>query len=559
MLQSNTRPAANSFPFAVLNQEEITALYCRLSQDDKQEGDSNSIINQKKILKKYALDRGYTNLQFYIDDSVSGTTFNRAGFQSMIADVETGKVKRVIVKDMSRLGRDYLQVGMYTEIFFPEHDVHFIAVNDGVDSNQEDNEFTPFRNIINEWYAKDTSKKIRAVKRSKGMAGEHIGSHPPYGYMKNPENKKEWIIDEEAAEVVREIFRLCVGGYGPTQIANILTERKILCPTYYALEKGGKPRTALPADKYTWNGPVVAKILDRMDYLGHTVNFKTHVKSYKVHKTIYNSPDQWKVFEGTHEAIIDKETFEIVQKIRAGKRRPTRMGEMPMFSGLLYCADCGRKLSFHRKADDPPEKHHYLCENYRSNTANCTMHYIRNVVVERIVLENLKEVIQYVSNYEDEFVRMIMDSDMRQRNRELAQKKKRLAEIQKRIGELDTIFQRIYEDNIIGKLSDERFMKMSKGYEDEQHTLQTEADEIQSELQQEEKKSVDVKRFLAIVKKYTDLTELTPEILREFIDKIIVHAPDKSSGRRLQEIEIIYNHIGEFDRSKVTLWKGNAV
>ena len=559
MLQSNTRPAANSFPFAVLNQEEITALYCRLSQDDKQEGDSNSIINQKKILKKYALDRGYTNIQFYIDDGVSGTTFNRAGFQSMIADVETGKVKRVIVKDMSRLGRDYLQVGMYTEIFFPEHDVHFIAVNDGVDSNQEDNEFTPFRNIINEWYAKDTSKKIRAVKRSKGMAGEHIGSHPPYGYMKNPENKKEWIIDEEAAEVVREIFRLCVGGYGPTRIAHILTERKILCPTYYALEKGGKPRTALPADKYTWNGPVVAKILDRMDYLGHTVNFKTHVKSYKVHKTIYNSPDQWKVFEGTHEAIIDKETFEIVQKIRAGKRRPTRMGEMPMFSGLLYCADCGRKLSFHRKADEPADKHHYLCENYRSNTANCTMHYIRNVVVERIVLENLKEVIQYVSNYEDEFVQMIMDSDMRQRNRELSQKKKRLAEIQKRIGELDTIFQRIYEDNIIGKLSDERFMKMSKGYEDEQHTLQTEADEIQSELQQEEKKSVDVKRFLAIVKKYTDLTELTPEILREFIDKIIVHAPDKSSGRRLQEIEIIYNHIGEFDRSKVTLWKGNAV
>ena len=559
MLQSNTRPAAETFPFAVLTPEEITALYCRLSQDDKQEGDSNSIINQKKILKKYAMDRGYTNIRFYIDDGISGTTFNRPGFQSMIADVEAGKVKRVIVKDMSRLGRDYLQVGMYTEIFFPEHDVHFIAVNDGVDSNQEDNEFTPFRNIINEWYAKDTSKKIRAVKRSKGMAGEHIGSHPPYGYMKNPENKKEWIVDEEAAEMVREIFRLCVSGYGPTQIANILTERKILCPTYYALEKGGKPRTALPADKFAWNGPVVAKILDRLDYLGHTVNFKTHVKSYKVHKTIYNSPDQWKVFEGTHEAIIDKETFEIVQKIRAGKRRPTRMGEMPMFSGLLYCADCGRKLSFHRKADEPAEKHHYLCENYRSNTANCTMHYIRNVVVERIVLENLKEVIRYVSDYEDDFVRMIMDADMKQKSRELAQQKRRLAEIQKRIGELDTIFQRIYEDNIIGKLSDERFMKMSKGYEDEQRTLQAEADIIQNELQQEEKKSVDVKRFLAVVKKYTDLTELTPEILHEFVDRIIVHAPDKSSGRRLQEIEIIYNHIGEFDRSKVTLWKGNAV
>lgn len=559
MLQSNTRPAVNNFPFAVLSQDEITALYCRLSQDDKQEGDSNSIINQKKILKKYAMDRGYTNIQFYIDDGISGTTFNRAGFQSMIADVEAGKVKRVIVKDMSRLGRDYLQVGMYTEIFFPEHDVHFIAVNDGVDSNQEDNEFTPFRNIINEWYAKDTSKKIRAVKRSKGMAGEHIGSHPPYGYMKNPENKKEWIVDEEAAEVVREIFQLCVGGYGPTQIAHILTERKILCPTYYALDKGGKPRTALPADKFAWNGPVVAKILDRMDYLGHTVNFKTHVKSYKVHKTIHNSPEQWKIFEDTHEAIIDKETFEIVQKIREGKRRPTRMGEMPMFSGLLYCADCGSRMTFHREVSQAADKHHYVCGNYRGNTANCTMHYIRHVVVERIVLENLKEVIQYVSNYEDEFVRTVMDADVKQRNRELGQKKKKLAEMQKRIAELDTIFQRIYEDNITGKLSDERFMKMSKVYEDEQHTLQAEADKIQNELQQEEKKSVDVKRFLAVVRKYTDLTELTPEILREFIDRIIVHAPDKSSGRRLQEIEIIYNHIGVFDRSKVTLWKGNAV
>lgn len=286
---------------------------------------------------------------------------------------------------------------------------------------------------------------------------------------------------------------------------------------------------------------------------------RTLYESYKCHKKIKHTPDQWKVFEDTHEAIIDKETFEIVQKIRAGKRRPTRMGEMPMFSGLLYCADCGSKLTFHRKADEPAEKHHYICGNYRSNTSNCTMHYIRNVVVERIVLENLKEVIRYVSNYEDEFVRMVMDADVRQKNRELAQKKKKLIELQKRIGELDTIFQRIYEDNITGKLSDERFMKMSKGYEDEQHTLQAEADKIQNELQQEEKKSVDVKRFLAIVKKYTDLTELTPEILREFVDKIIVHAPDKSSGRRLQEIEIIYNHIGEFDHSKVTLWKGNAV
>lgn len=263
------------------------------------------------------------------------------------------------------------------------------------------------------------------------------------------------------------------------------------------------------------------------------------------HPSLYVSDDHYHCFAcGEHGDVIDL---------------TTRMGEMPMFSGLLYCADCGSKLTFHRKADEPAEKHHYVCGNYRNNTSNCTMHYIRNVVVERIVLENLKEVIRYVSNYEDEFVRMVMDADVRQKNRELAQKKKKLIELQKRIGELDTIFQRIYEDNIVGKLSDERFMKMSKGYEEEQRTLQAEADTIQNELQQEEKKSVDVKRFLAIVKKYTELTELTPEILREFVDKIIVHAPDKSSGRRLQEIEIIYNHIGEFDHSKVTLWKGNAV
>ena len=432
MLQSNIRPAADSFPFAVLTPEEITALYCRLSQDDKQEGDSNSIINQKKILKKYAMDRGYTNIQFYIDDGISGTTFNRAGFQSMIADVEAGKVKRVIVKDMSRLGRDYLQVGMYTEIFFPEHDVHFIAVNDGVDSNQEDNEFTPFRNIINEWYAKDTSKKIRAVKRSKGMAGEHIGSHPPYGYMKNPENKKEWIVDEEAAEVVREIFRLCVSGYGPTQIAHILTEREILCPTYYALEKGGKPRTVLPADKFAWNAPAVAAILERTDYLGHTVNFKTHRKSYKQKKKIENDKSEWEIFENTHEPIIDKSTFDIVQKIRANRKRPTKMGEMPMFSGILYCADCGKKLSFHRRANDPDTKHNFVCINYRSDTHNCSMHYIRNVVVEQLVLENLREVVSYVKAYEDEFVQMVMDADIKQKSKELAKKKRVLSDKEKR-------------------------------------------------------------------------------------------------------------------------------
>ena len=477
----------------------------------------------------------------------------------MIADVETGKIKRIIVKDMSRLGRDYLQVGMYTEIMFPEHDVHFVAVNDGVDSTQGDNEFTPFRNIINEWYAKDTSKKIRAVKKAKGMSGEHIGSHAPYGYRKNPDNLKEWLLDEEPANIVREIFSLCVSGYGPSQIANMLAERKVLCPVMYAVSKELKRPSVIPESPYQWSATVVSKILERMEYLGHTVNFKTHVKSYKVKKKINNDPSQWIIFRDTHEAIIDQETFDIVQKIRQGKKRPTKMGEMPMFSGLLYCADCGSKMSFHRKVDEPADKHNYMCGAYRKSTSLCSMHYIRNVVVEQIVLNNLKEVIGYVSAYENEFIQLVMDTDVRQRNKELAKQKKRLLEIQTRIKELDNLFQRIYEDNIGGKLSDERFMKLSKGYDAEQSDLQKEMAELQENIQQEEKQSVNVDRFLSIVKKYTHLTELTPEILHEFVDRIIVHAPDKSSGRRLQEIEIIYNHVGIFDHSKVTLWKGKAV
>ena len=391
------------------------------------------------------------------------------------------------------------------------------------------------------------------------MAGEHIGSHAPYGYRKNPDNLKEWLVDDEAAAIVREIFSLCVEGYGPTQIANLLTDRKVLCPIMYAVSKGLKRASVTPEVPYQWNATVVAHILDRMEYLGHTVNFKTHVKSYKVKKKIDNDPSQWKIFRDTHEAIIDQETFDIVQKIRQGKKRPTKMGAMPMFSGLLFCADCGSKMSFHRRVDEPAEKHSYVCSNYRRNTNACTMHYIRNVVVEQIVLDNLREVIGYVSQYEDEFIRMVMDTDVRQRNKELAKQRKRLSEIQMRMKELDNLFQRIYEDNISGKLSDDRFMKLSKGYDTEQADLQEEQTQLQKNIQQEEKQTVNVERFLAVVKKYTDLTQLTPEILHEFIDKIIVHAPDKSSGRRLQEIEIIYNHIGVFDHSKVTLWKGKAV
>lgn len=538
----------------------ITALYCRLSQDDGNVGDSDSIINQKKILAEYAERNGYTPYQFYIDDGFSGTNFERPQFKHMIEDAKKGTVKRIICKDLSRFGRDYIKVGLYTEFIFPDKDIHFIAVNDDVDSNvQKDNDLAPFKNLFNEWYARDTSKKIKAVKKAKGLAGEHMGCVAPYGYRKNPDNPKEWLIDEESAEVVREIFRLCVDGYGPRRIANILTERKILIPSAYALEKGYAVRNNIPKNPCQWSSTVVVDVLERMDYLGHTVNFKTHRKSYKQKKKIENDKSEWEIFENTHEPIIDKSTFDIVQKIRANRKRPTKMGEMPMFSGILYCADCGKKLSFHRRANDPDTKHNFVCSNYRSDTHNCSMHYIRNVVVEQLVLENLREVVSYVKAYEDEFVQMVMDADIKQKSKELAKKKRVLSDKEKRYTQLDGLFQRIYEDNVSGKLSDERFVKLSQGYEAEQKDLQSEIEALRMELSQEEQQSVNVKSFLSTVKKYTEIPELTSEIVHEFIDRIIVHEADKSSGKRIQEIEIIYNHIGVFDRSKVNVYMGKAV
>lgn len=538
----------------------ITALYCRLSQDDGNVGDSDSIINQKKILAEYAERNGYTPYQFYIDDGFSGTNFERPQFKQMIEDAKKGTVKRIICKDLSRFGRDYIKVGLYTEFIFPDKDIHFIAVNDDVDSNvQKDNDLAPFKNLFNEWYARDTSKKIKAVKKAKGLAGEHMSCVAPYGYRKNPDNPKEWLIDEESAEVVREIFRLCVDGYGPRRIANILTERKILIPSAYALEKGYAVRNNIPKNPCQWSSTVVVDVLERMDYLGHTVNFKTHRKSYKQKKKIENDKSEWEIFENTHEPIIDKSTFDIVQKIRANRKRPTKMGEMPMFSGILYCADCGKKLSFHRRANDPDTKHNFVCSNYRSDTHNCSMHYIRNVVVEQLVLENLREVVSYVKAYEDEFVQMVMDADIKQKSKELAKKKRVLSDKEKRYTQLDGLFQRIYEDNVSGKLSDERFVKLSQGYEAEQKDLQSEIEALRMELSQEKQQSVNVKSFLSTVKKYTEIPELTSEIVHEFIDRIIVHEADKSSGKRIQEIEIIYNHIGVFDRSKVNVYMGKAV
>ena len=552
--QSNTA-AVLQFPYAVMSTEAVTALYCRLSRDDELQGDSNSIINQKKILQKYALDHGWKNIRFYIDDGISGTTFNRPGFQEMIADIEAGIVKRVIIKDMSRLGRDYLQVGMYTEIMFPEHDVHFIAVNDGVDSKQGDNEFTPFRNIINEWYAKDTSKKIRAVMKVKGNAGEHLTTNAPYGYMKDPANPKQWVRDNDAANVVYDIGLYVMDGYGPSQIARLLKQRKILTPAAYYESKGINCNVKPQDDPYGWNASTVAHILDRWrEYLGHTVNFKTTKKSYKSKKKIQNPESEWVIFENTHEPIWTESIADAVRLARQTRRKPTKMGEMGMFSGMMFCADCGSIMYQCRATGFRREQEYYLCAGYRKSRDICgSTHSIRTVILEELILQNLCKVVSYAREQEDQFVKMVMDMDEKERSKGLAKKKKLLTDAEKRISELDRIFKHLYEDNITGKLTDERFKKLSADYEAEQAALQTQANSLREEIQEEESKCANVERFLSIVRKYTEIPELTPHILHEFVEKIVVHAATDphSKTNRKQEVDIYYKGIGILEMSRV--------
>lgn len=526
--------------------EGITACYERLSQEDKLDGESNSISNQKRILEKYCREHGYTAIRHYDeDDGYSGTNFNRPGFQRMLADIKAGKIKRVVVKDMSRFGRNYLQVGMYTEMLFPEYGVHFIAVNDGVDSVRGDSEFTAIRNVFNEMYAKDTSKKIRATWQSKGRSGEHLTTIPPYGYKKDPENKKRWIVDEEAAAVVQKIFALCMDGMGPTQIAKWLQENKVLSPVAYCCENDLPTTSKRPTDPYKWATKTVVHILERLDYLGHTVNFKTSKQSFKSKKVLWNDPADWVIFENTQEPIIEESVFLIVQKIRQGRRRPTKMGDMGMFSGLLFCADCGGKMYLCRANHFKPEQEYYLCSTYRKDRTLCSTHSIRRVVLEEIVLRNLREAIQYVTQYEDDFVQRAADQSLRERDKELAQKKDTLAQSQKRIAELDVIIKRLYEDNISGKLSDERFIKLSRDYELEQTNLTNLVEHLRQEVKEQEKQKVNVRQFIAAVRKYTDMQQLDAAMLREFIDRIEVSHTDKKSKTR--EITIVYNFIGAFD------------
>ena len=526
--------------------EGITALYERLSQEDKLEGESNSIANQKKILERYCREHGITAYRHYDeDDGYSGTNFNRPGFQRMLADIKAGKIKRVIVKDMSRFGRDYLQVGFYTDMLFPDFGVHFIAVNDGVDSTRGENEFTAIRNVFNEMYARDTSKKIRATWQSKGKSGEHLTTIPPYGYMKDPDNKKKWIIDEEAAAVVQQIFALCVSGMGPTQIAKWLEKHEIYNPTAYSQAKG-RPVTNKPtANPYKWTNETVSRTLERIEYLGHTVNFKTRKQSYKSKKKLWNDPSEWVIFENTQPPIVEESVFLIVQNIRRSRRRPTKMGDMGILSGLLYCAECGGKMYQCRATNFTEEQKYFICSTYRKGKDLCTTHSIKNVVLHEIVLRNLREAIEYVTQYEAEFIQEAADSRLRERDAEFSRKRETLSRAESRIAELDNLFKHLYEDNVTGKLSDERFIKMSRDYELEQENLKSMAEVLREEIKQQEKQKTNVKAFISVVKKYTDMQELDASILREFIDRIEVSHTDKKSKTR--EITIVYNFIGAFD------------
>lgn len=526
--------------------DKITALYCRLSRDDELSGDSNSIVNQKAILSKYAKENHFSNTLFFVDDGYSGTNFNRPSWSELLERIENGEVSTLIVKDMSRLGRDYLKVGFYTEVLFVEKGVRFIAINNGIDSaNQQDSDFTPFLNIINEWYAKDTSKKIRAVMKSKGEAGEHLCTNPPYGYRKDPVNKKRWIVDEEAAEVVKRIFALCLDGYGPSQIARILKTDKVLIPTAYWQAQGKTVNHSVPENPYLWVSATVADILEKKDYLGHTVNFKTYRQSYKSKKKLYNPEEKQLVFENTHEAIVDADTWKRVQELRKNKRRPTRTGKTNMFSGIARCADCGEKLYYCTSKNFEARQDHFVCSTSRLKGKEvCPTHFIRAVVLEQGVLAHMRMTIACVANHEEQFRKAMGAKQKAEAKRELTAKRRQLTQAERRIEELDRLFKRIYEDNISGKLSDSRFQMLSDDYEQEQEELREKLLRLNEEINEQEKQAENIDRFIDKVRKYLNLDELTPAILNDMVKAVYVHAPDKSKGHREQQIDISYDLVG---------------
>ena len=520
-------------------------LYERLSRDDNLEGESYSIGNQKKLLTKVAKEKGYTNLVHFMDDGISGVTMDRPGFVDMIRQLEEGRAAAVFVKDLSRLGRNYIEVGRLTEEFFPEHDIRFVAVSDNIDTAEGENELAPIRNLFNEWYARDISKKRRISNKIKGNAGEPMGQ-PPYGYMKDPDNPKHWIVDDEAAQVVKRIYSMTLDGLGTEQIAAQLEKDGILTPRAYWLQKGVKrPGKGKQLPPTRWNSSTVTKILSLQEYCGDILNFKTYSKSYKNKKRIDNDRENWVVFKDVHEPIIDRAVWEQVQQKRGTRRRRrTNDGEKNMFSGLLVCADCGNNLHYHFNQGNPEIKY-FNCSNYKGNRGTCTStHYVRVDFLEQVVLGEIKRLTKFASHYEDDFVKAVMGSFGQSVALDRKLKEKELAALQARDEELDGLFERIYEDNVSGKLSDDRFAKMSRRYEEEQKEVSEKIKALRAEMDKLSSKAVTADMFISTVRKYTRAKTLTSRMLNELIDRIEVHQAEKIDGEWVQHLTIHYNCVG---------------
>lgn len=526
---------------------KITALYCRLSQEDERLGESLSIENQKSILLQYAREHHFPNPVFFVDDGVSGVTYDRPGFQAMLAEIEAGRVAVAIAKDLSRLGRNSALTGLYTNFTFPQNGVRFIAINDNydtIDPNRVDNDFAGIKNWFNEFYARDTSRKIRAVQKAKGERGVPLTTNVPYGYVKDLENPRRWVVDPVAADVVKRIFDLCMKGRGPMQIANQLKADKVLTPSAYRALQGIKTPNKKPEDPCDWHSSTVVAILERREYTGCTVNFKTYTNSIWDKKQRETPIENQAVFYNTHPAIIEQEVFDKVQEIRKQRHRRTKTGKSSLFSGMVYCADCGAKMRYCTTNYFEKRQDHFVCASYRSNTGTCSAHFIRAVVLEELVWMHMKTVISYVTRHESHF-RTVMEHRLRLSSEEAVRGyKKRLAQAERRLGDLDRLFIRIYEDNVAGKLSDERFALMSKTYEDEQAQLKVEIQTLQQEIEVQERQIENLEQFIQRVHKYEDLQEMTPYALRELVKGIYIEAPDKSSGKRRQGIRISYDLVG---------------
>ena len=528
---------------------DVTAfLYERLSRDDNLEGESYSIGNQKKLLAKVAKEKGYSNLVHFLDDGISGVTMDRPGFVEMIRQLEQGKAAAVFVKDLSRLGRNYIEVGRLTEEFFPDHDIRLVAVSDNIDTAEGENELAPIRNLFNEWYARDISKKRRISNKIKGNAGEPMGQ-PPYGYIKDPNDPKHWIVDDEAAQVVRRVYSMTLEGFGTEQIAAQLEKDDVLTPRAYWLTKGIKrPGKGKQQPPTKWNSSTRPKILSLQEYCGDILNFKTYSKSYKNKKRIDNDRENWVVFQDVHEAIVERAVYEQVQQKRGKiRKRRTNNGEHNMFSGLLVCADCGSNLHFHFNQGNPEIKY-FNCSNYKGNRGTCTStHYVRVDFLEEVVLGEIRRLTKFASLYEDEFVKAVIGHSQQAEQTDRKLKEKELKTLLARDEELDGLFERIYEDNVSGKLSDDRFAKMSRRYEDEQKELAEKIKKLRSEIEKQSSSSMTTDMFIGLVRKYTRARKLTPRMLNELIEKIEVFNAEKIDGVWEQRLRIRYNCVGTIE------------